>query len=179
LCLSCNIKKSITPAKLSENSWNKRRSNNFQWCHLTYELILLPFLSVARHESGTRNALLGPWLNNTEVYLITFISTQKSCRINYFYKSLSSSLVPNSFFNIIYFIGSQKKFHFNFHGISCDNHYFVILNYLVIISFSVKFQFLFSKASILCFKTNSLTFLLLPNYYKIICSKFLCVVYSY
>ena len=32
-------------------------------------LILLPFLSVTLHESGTRNALLGPWLNNTEVYL--------------------------------------------------------------------------------------------------------------
>jgi len=39
-------------------------------------LILLPFLSVALHESGTRNALLGPWLNNTEVYLTPFISTQ-------------------------------------------------------------------------------------------------------
>ena len=39
-------------------------------------LILLPFLSVTLHESGTRNALLGPWLNNTEVYLTPFISTQ-------------------------------------------------------------------------------------------------------
>jgi hypothetical protein len=28
------------------------------------------------HESGTRNALLGSWLNNTEVYLTPFISTQ-------------------------------------------------------------------------------------------------------
>jgi hypothetical protein len=36
----------------------------------------LPFLSVALHESGTRNALLGPWLNISEVYLTPFISTQ-------------------------------------------------------------------------------------------------------
>jgi hypothetical protein len=43
---------------------------------VTSVLILLPFLSVAQHESGTRNALLGPWPNNTEVYLTPFISTQ-------------------------------------------------------------------------------------------------------
>ena len=36
-------------------------------------LILLKILYVALHKSGTRNALLGPWLNNTEVYLIPFI----------------------------------------------------------------------------------------------------------
>jgi hypothetical protein len=39
-------------------------------------LILLPLLSVALHESGTRKALLTPWLKNTEVYLTPFISTQ-------------------------------------------------------------------------------------------------------
>ena len=32
-------------------------------------LILLPFLSVTLHESGTRKALLGPWLNKSGVYL--------------------------------------------------------------------------------------------------------------
>ena len=37
---------------------------------------MLLFLSVALSESGTRNALLSPWLNNTEVYLTPFISTQ-------------------------------------------------------------------------------------------------------
>ena len=31
-------------------------------------LILLPFLSVPLHESGTRNVLFGPLLNNTDVY---------------------------------------------------------------------------------------------------------------
>ena len=31
-------------------------------------LILLPFLTVALHESGTRKSLLVPWLNNTEVF---------------------------------------------------------------------------------------------------------------
>ena len=39
--------------------------------------MLKPFLTVAPHESGTRNTLLGPWLNNTKVYLHSFISTQK------------------------------------------------------------------------------------------------------
>jgi len=34
LYLSCNIKKFKTTAKLSENSWNKRRSNRFHWRHL-------------------------------------------------------------------------------------------------------------------------------------------------
>jgi len=43
---------------------------------VTSALILLLCLSVALHESGTRNALLGPWLNNTEVYLTPYISTQ-------------------------------------------------------------------------------------------------------
>ena len=67
LCLSCNVKKSKPTAKLSENSWNKLRSNRFQWCPLwSLALILLPFASL--HESGTRIVLLGQWLNNTEVY---------------------------------------------------------------------------------------------------------------
>jgi hypothetical protein len=39
-------------------------------------LILLPFLSVALHESGTRNALSFSLPNNTEVYLTPIISTQ-------------------------------------------------------------------------------------------------------
>ena len=48
-----------------------------------FGLILLLFLSVSLHESGTRNVLLGSWPNNTEVYFITFISTQNHtvCRI--------------------------------------------------------------------------------------------------
>ena len=41
-----------------------------------YNTIKLPFLSVALHELGTRNALLIPWQNNTEVYSTPFISTQ-------------------------------------------------------------------------------------------------------
>jgi hypothetical protein len=43
---------------------------------VTSELTLLLFISVAPHESATRNALLGPWLNNTEVNLTPFIGTQ-------------------------------------------------------------------------------------------------------
>jgi hypothetical protein len=37
--------------------------------------MLKPLFTVALHESGTRNALLGPWLNNSEVYWAPFIST--------------------------------------------------------------------------------------------------------
>jgi hypothetical protein len=70
VCLSCNIKESITTVKLSENSRDKCFSS------VTSAFILLPFLSVALHESGTKNALLGPLLNNTEVFLTPFISTQ-------------------------------------------------------------------------------------------------------
>jgi hypothetical protein len=43
---------------------------------VTSELLLLPFLSVAPHALGTRNALLGSRLYNTEVYLTTIISIQ-------------------------------------------------------------------------------------------------------
>jgi hypothetical protein len=34
LCLSCNIKESKTTAKLFDNSWNKHRSDRFQWGNL-------------------------------------------------------------------------------------------------------------------------------------------------
>jgi hypothetical protein len=69
LCLSCNIKKSKRPAKFSENNWNKRFSNCFQLCSYCYRFCRW-------HESGTRNALLCPWPNNTEVYLTPVISTK-------------------------------------------------------------------------------------------------------
>jgi hypothetical protein len=39
---------------------------------VTSTCMLKSFLTVALHESGTRNDLLGPWLNNTEVYLTPF-----------------------------------------------------------------------------------------------------------
>ena len=57
LCLSCNINKSKTTAKLSENSWNKCHSNCFQWSHssLTSALIILQLRSVTLHGSWTRN----------------------------------------------------------------------------------------------------------------------------
>jgi hypothetical protein len=76
LCLYCYIKKSTTNVKLSENIWNKRRSNRFQWRHLWCQHLYVTVSSCRSSESGTSNALLGPWLNNTEVYLTPFISTQ-------------------------------------------------------------------------------------------------------
>ena len=46
LCLSCNIKNSKTPAKLSGNNWNKHRSNCFQWRHdrITLKFIWPPLI---------------------------------------------------------------------------------------------------------------------------------------
>ena len=50
LCLSCNVKKSKTTAKLSENSRNSLRSNNFSsMSSVRSALILLPLLTVALH----------------------------------------------------------------------------------------------------------------------------------
>ena len=49
--------------------------------------ILLPFFTISLYESGDRTSLLGPRLNNTEVYLTPFIckySKPYYCRINYF-----------------------------------------------------------------------------------------------
>jgi hypothetical protein len=64
LCLFRNIKVQKT-VKLSEISWHKGRPNRFRWRHLWCKLLYCyRFHSVDLHESGTNNALLGPWLNN-------------------------------------------------------------------------------------------------------------------
>jgi hypothetical protein len=54
--------------------------------------MLLPFLTVALHESGTRKTLLGPWLSNTEVYftiLLVLKITQLQNKGMYSWLSLS------------------------------------------------------------------------------------------
>ena len=79
LWLTCNIKspKHLPKCqKITETSIILFVFNGVISWSVTSALILLPFLSVPLHESGTRNALLGPWLNNTEVYLTPFIRTQ-------------------------------------------------------------------------------------------------------
>jgi hypothetical protein len=78
LCLSCNVKKFKTRAKLSENSWKKRHYNIFQGCPLcSPHLYCYHFLlSLYMNQVPERKALLGTWWNNTEVYLNPFISTQ-------------------------------------------------------------------------------------------------------
>ena len=62
-CLSYNVKNSKTTAKLSENCWNKCRSiySLSMVSSGKFTLILLPFLTGAQHESGTRKALLGTY----------------------------------------------------------------------------------------------------------------------
>jgi hypothetical protein len=59
LCLSCNVKKSKTTANLPENIRNKRHSNRLPWMvsSITIALILVQFLYVALHESGTRKTI--------------------------------------------------------------------------------------------------------------------------
>jgi hypothetical protein len=56
---------------------------------VTSALILLPFLSVALYESGTRNALLSPRPNNSEVYLTSFIIVLKITQLQnkYWYRN--------------------------------------------------------------------------------------------
>jgi hypothetical protein len=51
--------------------------------------------TVALHESSTRNTLLGPLLNNTEVYLTPFISTQNHTIACFKSIYLPSMLVTN------------------------------------------------------------------------------------
>ena len=71
MCLSCNIKNSKTPAKVSENNWNKRRSTvTVSFSHSTrirYQssvmstLLLLLFLSVTtwiRYQSSVMSTLI-------------------------------------------------------------------------------------------------------------------------
>jgi len=81
LCLSCNIKKSKTTAKLSKNSWNKRRSNRFQWHHLWRQRLYCYSFFIALYMNQYHTCLWGPWLNNTEVYLTH--SKSHNCRINW------------------------------------------------------------------------------------------------
>jgi hypothetical protein len=57
LCLSCNVKKHKTTAKLSKKSRNQHCSKFFMVSSMTSTLILLLFLTVAQHESGTRKTI--------------------------------------------------------------------------------------------------------------------------
>jgi hypothetical protein len=51
---------------------------------------MLPFLSVVLRESGTRNALLGPWLNDNDFYLALFVLKITELKDNVIYNVLSS-----------------------------------------------------------------------------------------
>ena len=60
--MQCQKDQKQTP-KLSENSRNKRRSNRFHSA-----LVLLPFLTVALHESGTRKTISWSVTEYTKMY---------------------------------------------------------------------------------------------------------------
>jgi hypothetical protein len=73
------LKSQMTPLKMIRTKLVSIIFRPFGRCFglfVTSELLLLPFLSVAPHALGTRNALLGSRLYNTEVYLTTIISIQ-------------------------------------------------------------------------------------------------------
>jgi len=75
LCLSCNIKKSNTTSKLTKDKLKQASLKLFSIVSsVTSMCMLKQFLTVAQHQSGTINALLGPLLNNTEVYWTPLIS---------------------------------------------------------------------------------------------------------
>ena len=71
---------------------------------LKSSLIMLPFLSVVLHESGNRNAFLGPWLNDTDLYLAFFVLKITELEDNVIYNVLSSvsnqSLAKVTFMNL-------------------------------------------------------------------------------
>ena len=78
-------KKSKTIAKLSETCRNNRRSNCFQLFRLwRLCLYMLPYFNVALTESGYQKVVLGPWLNDTEVYLNPLLIL-KSTQLRYKY----------------------------------------------------------------------------------------------
>ena len=54
ICLSCNVKELKTTAKVFKMSRYKCHSNKYNAVLCESTLILLPFLTVAQHESGTR-----------------------------------------------------------------------------------------------------------------------------
>ena len=62
---SCNVKKVQNNCQIV---WKEQIQVSFSIVSsITSELTLLPFLTITRHKPGTRTALQGPWLDNTEV----------------------------------------------------------------------------------------------------------------
>ena len=81
LCLFCKA-----TAKLSEKSRSNRRST-LTLCSMLSSDVYAYTITVAIHASGTRKALLGPWLNNAEVYLTLLLEikiTQLQDKMGYY-----------------------------------------------------------------------------------------------
>ena len=76
LCLSCNVNNN------SQIVWKERKTINILTVSMVFSKtsarILLASFIVVLHESGTRKALLGPWLNSTEVYLTPLLVLKKT-----------------------------------------------------------------------------------------------------
>ena len=76
LCLSCNVNNN------SQIVWKERKTINILTVSMVFSKtsarILLASFIVVLHESGTRKALLGPWLNSTEVYLTPLLVLRKT-----------------------------------------------------------------------------------------------------
>ena len=71
--MSKSIKKKKKCKILLLKSKNRLHSGHFPWCLSRQHLYCYCFRPFALHESGTSKAFIGPWLNNTEVYLTTLL----------------------------------------------------------------------------------------------------------
>ena len=81
LCLSCNIKKSKTTAKLSENSWNKRCSKRFQ--KNVSAIFYYHFFLLLNRNKVPEKLYFGQWQYTTKMYRVNAIWLLKKnqCRI--------------------------------------------------------------------------------------------------
>jgi hypothetical protein len=90
MCFSFNAKKFQSNSQILCKEQKQSSIQTFSAVSsMTYALILFSFLTVVIHESGTRWASLGPWLNNTEVYFsslfvlkITQLQDKWTCSIS-------------------------------------------------------------------------------------------------
>ena len=85
LCLSYSTKKSKTITKLSENSWNKRRSKRFQRCNMWRQrLYCYHFFLLLDRKQVPEKLYFGQWPYITKQYPVNaiFLLKYNKCRIN-------------------------------------------------------------------------------------------------
>ena len=97
LRLSCNIKKSKTTAKLSENGWNKRHCNSFQRCHLWRQhLYCYHFFLLLNRNQVPEKLYFGQWPYIAKIYPVNAIWLLNQWRITQIIILYYSSTVWNN-----------------------------------------------------------------------------------